>query len=150
MFETVDAAELAVPPVFSDEGRRAWFYVAYSLHLPWFYITYYARNTGHGSARQMLCLTRVEDLLQLSQSDEYAVTEVNIVSPAHMNGVGRWAMEPMTEIWRGAEREAKNQVGFVFVTASGARYLHSVLSNRESELLDLKLIFQAPAADSPG
>lgn len=58
-------------------------------------------------------------------------------------------MEPLVEIWMGKEPEAHNQAGYVFVTASGARYLHSGLSDAESQLLDLRLIFHM-APGTPG
>lgn len=148
MFETVDEAEIPISPIFGDDGTRAWSYVGFPLALPWFYVNYLTRIDG-GSLRRMLCLTRVDDLLQLSQGEEYTVAEVNIVVPSNMSGRGRWTMEPLAEIWSGTEPEAKKQTGYVFVTASGVRYLHSGLSDRESELLGLERIFQAPTSGSP-
>jgi hypothetical protein len=149
MFETVDEAEIPISPIFGDDGTHAWSYVGYPFSLPWFYVSYLTKIED-GSLRRMLCLSRVDDLLLLSQGDEYAVAEVNIVVPGNMSGRGRWTMEPLAEIWSGTEPEAKKQTGYVFVTASGARYLHSGLSDRETELLGLKRIFQMPTSDSPG
>jgi len=147
MFETVDEAEIPISPIFGDEGTHAWFYVSYPLHLPWFYVTY-STEIEDGSLRRMLCLTRVDDLLQLSQYEGYSVTEVNIVVPGYMNGQGKWTMEPLAEVWSGTEPEAEKQTGYVFVTATGARYLHSALAVRESQLLGIERIFQTPTSDS--
>ena len=149
MFETVDEAEIMIPPIFGDEGTRAWSYVGFPFSLPWFFVNYLTKIDG-GSLKRMLCLTRVDDLLLLSQGGDYAVAEVNIVIPGNLSGRDRWTMEPLAEIWSGTEPEAKAQTGYVFVTASGARYLHSALANRDSELLGLKRIFQTPRPDSHG
>ncbi len=150
MFETVDGTEIDTTAFLVDDGVRAWRYVSYPLHFPWFYISYLTTSAEGDSPRQMLCISLVEDLLCASQSEGARITEANIVVPWHMSGQGRWTMEPLVEIWMGKEPEAHNQAGYVFVTASGARYLHSGLSDRESELLDLKRIFQMPAPEALG
>lgn len=150
MFETVDGTEIHIPAIFADDGMRAWRYVSYPLSLPWFYISYLTTSPEGDSQSQMLCLTNVDDLLSASQSKGAQITEANLVVPWHMNGQDRWTMEPLVEVWVGKEPEAHNQAGYIFVTASGARYLHSGLSDRESELLDLKRIFQMPASETPG
>jgi len=150
MFETVDGTEIHIPTIFGDDGVRAWRYVSYPLHLPWFYISYLTTSAEGDSPRQMLCLAHVDDLLSASQSEGARITEVNIVVPWHMSGQGRWTMEPLFEIWMGKEPETNDQDGYVFVTASGARYLHSGLSDHETELLDLKRIFQMPASETLG
>lgn len=149
MFETVDGTEIDTTAFLADDGVRAWRYVSYPLHFPWFYISYLTTSAEGDSPRQMLCLSLVDDLLCASQSEGARITEANIVVPWHMSGQGRWTMEPLVEIWMGKEPEAHNQAGYVFVTASGARYLHSGLSDAESQLLDLELIFHM-APGSPG
>lgn len=145
MFETLDSAEVPLPTIFGSEGTRMWSSVRFLFHLPWFYVTCCFPVERTRGPCQMLCLTLVDDLLQVTHAEGFKVVEVNVVIPAYMSKKRRWTMEPLAEIWCGVEPGTDGQVAYVYVTSDGARYLHSAVCKDEGELQKLTQVFSAPA-----
>lgn len=147
MFETIDGTEIDIQEAFSDPGHRYWPFVKQSLHMPWFYVAYRNKLKDGGELSEMVCLTRVEDVVAATDPDNVEFAEVNIMLPGHMTGKGRWTMEPLDEIWSGIEKEpeTQGQIAYVYVTASGGRYLQSGLCTHETQLQDMRRIFRHPS-----
>lgn len=144
MFETIDGSEIEIPPIFGDEGTRLWPFVTLRLHMPWLYVTYGIKDDEDAERRQMACLSKIDDLLQMAATDFVTIRDVNIVLPGHMTGKQGWTMEPLVEIWEGIEPDTDGQAAHVFVTTSGGRYLQSGICDDESKLEDKQRIFQNP------
>lgn len=144
MFETHEAARVDVPAGLADEGEYVWEFIYSRLHMHWFHVV--AENThevdGYRELR-IFYFIRVEDLLAITESPDWEVTEADLMSPGHMNGTGRWAMDPLVKILKGREsRMEHEQYGYVFVLENGERYAWS-FSNCEEDLTDLKSIYEA-------
>ncbi len=143
MFETLDHAEIPIPPPLRVQGERVWAYVEFPLHVPWFHVVYRLPLDDDGYLKRSLFLGSVDQVLQLG-SESLRIDEIQVVLPQHMTGAGRWTMEPLAEIWEGVEQPKTGQKARVYVLANGTRYLHSGLCDSESELRDRKLIFRSP------
>lgn len=141
MFETVDHAEISLPDPFRIQGERAWSYVVFPLHVPWFHLVYRYPIEGGGSLRRPVFLSRAEQLLEFN-NDRVALDEAQIVLPGRFTGSDRWTMEPLAEVWEGAEPTAPGQRAYIYVLANGTRYLDSGLSRCETELRDRRLLFK--------
>jgi len=141
MFETIDGTEIDLP-LLADDRSRHWSFVRQHLFMPWFYMTYRYEAEEDFKLSEMLCLTQIRDLLEATRSEQLEVIEVNVMLPGHMTGKGRWTMEPLAEIWVGEEPEAAGQEAYVYVTASGARYLGTSLCDHPDELKNLELLYK--------
>lgn len=148
MFETLEDAEICLPPVFGDTRRRLWAYVTLRLHIPWFYVTYRFQLKEDEPLRHMALLTRVEHLVQMVQDPGAEIEEIEIMLPGHMSGKDNWTMEPLTEVWECLEPGTEDQTSYVFVTGSGTRYVESSLHTPEADLLDKELVFSVPAKET--
>lgn len=144
MFETEDRAEIEIPPIFGEPGTRLWPFVTLRLHMPWLYVMWGIKDDEGIERRQMACLSKISDLVQIAAADYVTIRDVNIVLPGHMTGKQGWTMEPLAEIWKGIEPDTDGQAAHVFVTASGGRYLQSGICDDEFKLEDKQRIFQSP------
>lgn len=147
MFETVESAEISIPPIFGNEGARFWAYVRLRLHMPWFYATYEFEFEDGKTLRHMLFLSKVEHLQQMVQDQDIEISEVHIVLPGHMSGKRKWTMELLAEVWEGIEPETEGRPAYVYVTGDRSRYVDSALSTKEADLLNKELIYALPKAD---
>lgn len=143
MFETVENAEIPIPPIFGCKGQRMWSYVELRLHMPWFYVVYRFNTEDGMTMHHMFLLSRVEQLQQAVQERGIEIEEVHIVLPRHMNGKDKWTMEPLAEVWEGTEPEAEGQAAYVYVIADRTRYVDSALNTKEADLLNKELIYAA-------
>ena len=146
MFETHETARVNLPSEFAGNGEFAWEYVYSRLHMHWFHVV--AKSThdteGYQELRNLF-LVHIEDLVTVSASSAWAIQEVQLVSPAHMNGKNRWMMEPLAQILKGRESKLENeQYGHVFVLENGERYVWA-FGNREQDLTDLISIYDTDA-----
>ncbi|EIU5250136.1 TPA: hypothetical protein NH808_000102 [Pseudomonas aeruginosa] len=98
MFRTSQRAEIPTSALYGDEFRL-WTFVEHSLHTPWFYVTVADCQPGQ-AFHTMFLVQEVHALeaLLASQNAVMKVTEVQLVSPSHMNKNDRWLMEPLLEL----------------------------------------------------
>ena len=142
MFETADEAEIPIPDAFRADGERAWSYVLFRLHVPWFHVVYELPLEHGGSLRCPIFFTDVYQLIRLT-TDDVKLAEVQVVLPGHLTGQDRWAMEPVVEIWEGIAPGPSELKTYVYVLANGKRYLSSGPDENEADLLDRQLVFKA-------
>lgn len=144
MFETHETARVSLPCQLAESGEYVWKYVYTRLYVPWFHVVAKSTRDAEGYLESRnLFLAHIKDLLAVSVSPAWTIQEMTLVSPAHMNGKGRWMMEPLAQILKGRESTLENeQYGHVFVLENGERYVWS-FSNREEDLADLKSIYEA-------
>lgn len=138
MFETNDQAEIPLPPEICEPGERAWSYVRSRLHVPWLHVVYSRTCEEDGETvtlREMLFLTRVEQLQPL-QKIGTKIVAIDLMSPGHLNGTGRWQLEPLVEIWEGTVPQTEDQRAYVYVLVDGRRYVDAALDTPEGELMN--------------
>jgi hypothetical protein len=149
LFETLDRAEIDIPDALKDPGNRAWAYVFRRIHMPWFHVVFGVPSDMGGLQAQILFLTGVDQLVQLTEQRHGRILEVQMVLPRHASRAGRWTMVPLIEAWMATEPEVP-QSAYVYVLANGRRYVESGLDTDESELVDRRRIFRSQLSHKKG
>lgn len=129
MFQTDVASEVQIPLALNLDGEKSWWYVKKRLHMCWFHVicevTYADGDTFH----EIFFLDQIDHLNDLSNSAQYRIVEVELVSPAHMNGSDYWKMEPLLEIQEGFVREEDSEFHVhTYILIDGRHYVDSVIS----------------------
>lgn len=145
MFETHDHAEIPLHLEFRDAGERLWAYVRTRLHVPWLHVVYGLTHEEDGESytlRETLFLSEAEQLEQLRQQPRLSLVSVDLMSPGHLNGTGRWQLEPLAEIWEGTVPQTESQRAYVYVLADGRRYADAALDTPEGELRNKRCVLR--------
>lgn len=140
MFRTSQRAEIPIGGLYGDEFRL-WTFVEHGLHTPWFYVTVAEYQSGQALYTMFLVqeVCALEALLA-SQNAALKVTEVQLVSPRHMNKNDRWLMEPLLEL---VQISCQGAHSFEYCVEGGKWYsdhMKEVLSGGEHE--SRRIIFQ--------
>jgi hypothetical protein len=121
MFTTHRHAEIPLAPVFWG-AYQLWRFVELEQHRPWFCVTL---NIGKGRAnwRTMYLIASEAELEKMLESipANAKVEDVQVITPARLNGTGTWQMEPLAEFVRIFDIDEK-VLGYELKTASGAIY----------------------------
>lgn len=121
MFTTHRHAEIPLAPVF-EEPHQLWRFVELEQQSPWFCVTL---NIGKGRAnwRTMYLVASESELEQMLEgiAASTKVEDVQVITPAHLNGTGAWQMEPLAELVRIFDTDEK-LLGYDLKTASGVIY----------------------------
>lgn len=103
MFRTHDADMLGLPGMFG-EGQCQWHQVSRVLRTHWYHVTVQAKHEGR--TIEVVLMIDSEPRLQqvlIAQDAETTITEVQLVTPAHMNGTEGWRMESLTKVTLGED-----------------------------------------------
>lgn len=121
MFTTHRHAEIPLAPVFGGP-YQLWRFVELEQHRPWFCVTL---NIGKGRAnwRTMYLIASEAELEKMLESipANAKVEDVQVITPARLNGTSTWQMEPLAEFVRIFDIDEK-VLGYDLKTASGAIY----------------------------
>ncbi|QXZ13729.1 hypothetical protein KVQ82_27285 [Pseudomonas sp. AO-1] len=104
MFRTHDSDMLGLPGMFG-EGQYQWHQVSKVLRNHWYHVTVLAKYEDRISEAVLMIDSepRLQQLL-IAQDAETIITEVQVVTPAHMNGTGIWRMEKLTKVTLGEDQ----------------------------------------------
>lgn len=104
MFRTHDADMLGLPGMFG-EGQYQWHQVSKVLRNHWYHVTVQAMYEDRTSEAVLMIDSepRLQQLL-IAQDAETIITEVQVVTPAHMNGTGAWRMEKLIKVTLGEDQ----------------------------------------------
>ncbi|AVH39738.1 hypothetical protein AL532_27265 [Pseudomonas monteilii] len=105
MFRTNDADMLGVPGMFGA-GQAQWHQVSRVLRTHWYHVTVQA--TQEGTAREIVLMVDSEAQLQkllIAQSEDVGISDLQVVTPAHMNGTAAWRMETATQVYIGEDED---------------------------------------------
>lgn len=120
MFRTNDADMLGVPGMFGA-GQAQWRKISRVLRTHWYHVTLQA--TQEGIAREVVLMVDNEAQLQellIAQSDDLGISDLQVVTPAHMNGTAAWRMETPTQVYIGEDES--ECIVCVLEVESGAVY----------------------------
>jgi hypothetical protein len=128
-------------------GMHMWTAVEIELMLPLLIM-----SISHREAPTELPLARTfvvlpDDLVALLASPEFILEQIDLLSPAHINGSGRWMLEPLRELWKCSEPESKGTVAWLF-QAPKSTYSESLLCTPAAELKRDYCVFDAQKLDS--
>ncbi len=141
MFITYRHTEVRLDRPFEYSPAQLWTAVEQDLQSPWFYVQI-ARLDGGEVTASTLLLQHIHDLESIirSQSKRAWVEQVQIVTPAHLNGQARWLMEPLREAH--LVQDNKGTRGLVYKVENNVRYSLHPQRNLE-ELALIKVLFSA-------
>ena len=143
MFESFDVAEISIPKQIRKTGQHAWSTINVQLHMPWYFVSYTDERRSDCQKACISLFQQIEQLVDLSQSQDVNINEVNLVSPAYLNGKNSWTMDVIKEIWTAIEPKSKTkQLAFIYILQSGNRYVDSSFDTNEADLINPVLSFK--------
>ena len=104
------------------------------LRTHWYHVTVQAKQQGRITEAVLMVDSepRLQQLL-ISQDAETIITEVQVVTPAHMNGTGAWRMETLTKVTLGEDQH--ECVVCLLEVETGSKYHSSHQPGFNSNLL---------------
>ena len=141
MFCTHVDARMPIPPIFDDGSERWWTYVKLPLFVPYFQLVCGSRCEQINTL-QTLFVPSIDQVLEIHSDPDVDVIYVQLVSPGHLNGTGKWQIDVLNAVYRGIESlsEGSAQYAFLYEVADGSRYLDACAANAECELSGLEVI----------
>ena len=148
MFRTHDSDMRGLPGMFG-EGQYQWHQVSKVLRNHWYHVTVQAKYEDRISEAVLMIDSepRLQQLL-IAQDAETIITDVQVVTPAHMNRMGVWLMERLIKVTLG---EDQNEcVVCLLEVESGAKYHSSHQLGFSSDVLsNLRPIYHANMIRTP-
>lgn len=142
MFRTHDAHMLGMPGMFG-EGQYQWHQVSKVLRNHWYHVTVQAQHKGRTT--EVVLLIDSEPRLQqvlIAQDEETIITDVQVVTPAYMNGTAGWRMEALTKVTLGEDQH--ECVVCLLEVETGSKYHSSHQLGFSSDVLsNLRPIYHA-------
>ena len=142
MFRTHDADMLGLPGMFGA-GQYQWHQVSKVLRNHWYHVTVQANHEGRST--EVVLMIDSEPRLQqilIAQGDEMIITDVQVITPAHMNGTKDWRMEPLKKVMLGEDHN--ECVVCLLEVETGSKYHSSHQPGFSSDALNnLRPIFHA-------
>jgi hypothetical protein len=133
---------LGLPGMFG-EGQYQWHQVSKVLRNHWYHVTVQAKYEDRISEAVLMIDSepRLQQLL-IAQNAETIITDVQVVTPAYMNGAGGWRMETLTKVTLG---EDQNEcVVCLLEVETGSKYHSSHQPGFNSDVLsNLRPVYHA-------
>lgn len=120
-----------------------WDLVELELQIPMLVIGVKAGQGGPTSEVAQTFFAQPKHLEQLLASGA-AICSVDLLSPAHMNGRDRWALEPLTTLWRCVEPSV-DQFEWLYQVRGGREYCQSAFGTAPRALRKRDCVFSDPA-----
>jgi len=142
MFRTQDADLIGMPGMFG-EGVSQWHSVSRLLKTHWYHVTVRAEENGRST--ELALMIDGEQKLQhmlIAQDAQISITDIQVVTPSHMNAKGAWSMEPLVKVTVGIDSNGCEAC--VLEVESGAVYHNSHRPGFRPDLLtNLRPIYLA-------
>jgi hypothetical protein len=105
MFRTQDVDLIGIPGMFG-EGVSQWHAVSRLLKTHWYHVTVRAEENGRST--ELALMIDGEQKLQhmlIAQDAQISITDIQVVTPSHMNARGIWSMEPLAKVTIGMDSD---------------------------------------------
>ncbi|MBH3382832.1 hypothetical protein I5S53_02415 [Pseudomonas juntendi] len=142
MFRTDDNDLAGLPGMFGH-GLAHWHAVTRMLRKHWFHLSVVMVGEGKGHEFELMVNDelKLQQVLQ-AQDDEVYVKDIQVVTPANMNGSGAWQMEKVSKLAIGDDQD-RDAVCVVMVSG-GAVYHDSYRSNLDvASLTNMRVLYDA-------
>jgi len=122
VFKTNRNAELLPGLSNGPDGVQFWSFVEQEVAWPWFYLQM-VEDDGKETFQSMLMVPTLPLLEQIvgAKSDHAWIEQAQLVTPAHINKMGRWMMEPLQEV-SAILNEQGQELGYDCVVEGGRTY----------------------------
>lgn len=145
MFITHKPAEIFLGAYLGDDSTQYWQYVEQTTHCPWFYARV-GRQQGSEALTSMVMLPSISALEQLlnEQGADIWLLDIQLVSPAYLNGSDGWKME---RLLGGCETvdDLSEEAVYMYSLEGGHIYTEA-LGASTSDLQNPRIIFSATPA----
>lgn len=119
-----------------------WDFVGIPFQAPWLYVTYTTVCKDDVAMSATLCLSTIEQVVEMSRWQNIKVNFVDLVSPGHWNGTDRWKMEPLQEVWIHPCIDDPELYEYEYKLLDGSSYMGSAQLRPDEKLLRKTMIFQ--------
>ncbi|MBC3234150.1 hypothetical protein [Pseudomonas lurida] len=145
MFITHKPTEIFLGAYLGEDIIQYWQYVEQTTHCPWFYVKV-GRQQGTETLNSMVLIPSISALEQLlnEQGADIWLLDVQLVSPAYLNGGEGWKMERLLEV-RETVDDISEEAAYVYSLEGGHIYTEALGSCR-SYLQSPRIIFSATQA----
>lgn len=145
MFITYKPAEIFLSAYLGDGSTQYWQYVEQTTHCPWFYVRVGRQQDGE-ALTSMVMLPSISALEQLLSGQGAAtwVLDVQLVSPAYLNGSDGWKMERLLEV-RETVDDMSEEAAYVYSLEGGHIY-SEIVGSSTSDLKNPRIIFSTTPA----
>lgn len=142
MFKTNRNAELLPGFSHNPNGVQFWSFIEQDMVWPWFYLQMVEEDDKE-AFRSMLMVPTPALLEQIvaAVNDHAWLEQAQLVTPAHINKMGRWIMEPLLEV-NAVRNEQGQELGYEYLVEGGRTYSISA-DQRSDEQLRTHTIFSA-------
>lgn len=134
MFKTNRNAELLPGLSNGPNGVQFWSFVEQEVAWPWFYLQV-VEDDGKEAFRSMIMVpsTPLLEQIMAAKTDHAWLEQAQLVTPHHMNRMGRWMMEPLLEV--SSIRNAQGQeLGYLYRVEGGRTYSTSAELHLDGQL----------------
>ncbi len=133
MFKTHESAYCKLAPVFGPDQHH-WRLVEREISSPWLHATV-SVTEGNIEYAKTVMPNDLPTFLEMAnlKGPGARISELQLMSPAWMNGAGRWQLEPIRQI--DIARSADNELIHIYVTHEGKNYYDP--SRTPAEILEL-------------
>jgi len=140
MFRSHDADMVGMPGMFG-EGQYQWHQVSKVLRTHWYHVTIQVKHEGRFTEAVLMVDSehRLQQIL-IAQDAETIITDVQVVTPAYMNGSGGWRMEALRKVTLG-EDENECLVCFLEIETGSKYHTSHQPGFRSDALNNLRPIF---------
>lgn len=145
MFRTDDNDLAGLPGMFG-EGLAHWHAVTRMLRKHWFHLSVVMAGEGKGHEFELMVNDemKLQQVLQ-AQDDEVYVKDVQVVTPADMNGSGAWRMEKVKSLAIGDDQDGDSVC--VVTVDGGSVYHDSYRTNLDvASLTKMRVMYDALSA----
>ncbi|VVM54297.1 hypothetical protein [Pseudomonas fluorescens] len=145
MFITHKPAEIFLGAYLGEDIIQYWQYVEQTTHCPWFYVNV-GRQQGTQKLNSMVLIPSISALEQLvnEQGADIWLLDVQLVSPAYLNGSEGWKMERLLEV-RETVDDISEEAAYVYSLEGGHIYTEAFGAST-SDLQNARIIFSATPA----
>jgi len=140
MFETNNMSRMNNPLTLLGDDNYLWSNVSLRLHVPWFYVVYNIDYEDDSKNLEILFVSNIKELINMSNEIIVHIEQVYLVSPGHLNKCDKWMMEPIDKILEGSEPEY-NQISHIYIVENGNRYIDSGFGSKEEKLINIKTLY---------
>lgn len=143
MFVTTESMRI---PSLLPHGVHLWKAMEIELLLPILMVSMTQRETETELPLASTFVVLPDHLATLLAAPEFILDHVDLLSPARINGSGRWMLEPLQALWKCSEPESET-VAWLF-DVPGSQYTESIHGTLPNQLKRDRCVFDVTEGEA--